>query len=409
MDGPVLDCHPVAFEASVVPLRVARVERLLGVAFEPAYVKELLTPLGFEIVGEHDGVLDVRVPGFRSYDVTREVDLIEEVARAHGFDAFPDQLGPYRPGTVPDDPMFGLEDELRDLLVGRGLFESQTPAFAPPGEGDVEVANPLATTEPFMRRAVLPALLRRVEHNLARGNRDVRLFEIGTSFRRAGSGSAPREATHLAAVLTGRRAPPHWAHADEPYTIWDLKSVFAEVAACAHRGGAPVVPAGESVGGADSGQSFDPDQSFAAIDSAGAVLGLGGRVADGVVDAPVWAGEVWAFEIALPADVVERPVPRYRALPHLPAAERDLALIVPDGVSAHVVATAIRDAAGDDLEALDLFDLYTGAGVPEGARSLAYRLRFRSPTRTLKDAEVDKAVNTVLRRLEEGLGVQARG
>jgi phenylalanyl-tRNA synthetase beta chain len=128
-----------------------------------------------------------------------------------------------------------------------------------------------------------------------------------------------------------------------------------------------------------------------------------------VVDAPVWAGEVWAFEIALPADVVERPVPRYRALPHLPAAERDLALIVPDGVSAHVVATAIRDAAGDDLEALDLFDLYTGAGVPEGARSLAYRLRFRSPTRTLKDAEVDKAVNTVLRRLEEGLGVQARG
>ena len=409
VDGPVLDCHPVAFEALVVPLRVARVERLLGVAFEPAYVRELLTPLGFEIVGEHDGVLDVRVPGFRSYDVTREVDLIEEVARAHGFDAFPDQLGPYRPGTVPDNPMFGLEDELRDLLVGRGLFESQTPAFAPPGEGDVEVANPLATTEPFMRRAVLPALLRRVEHNLARGNRDVRLFEIGTSFRRAGSGSAPREATHLAAVLTGRRAPPHWAHADEPYTIWDLKSVFAEVAACAHRGGAPVVPAGESVGGADSGQSFDPDQSFAAIDSAGAVLGLGGRVADGVVDAPVWAGEVWAFEIALPAEVVERPVPRYRALPHLPAAERDLALIVPDGVSAHVVATAIRDAAGDDLEALDLFDLYTGAGVPEGARSLAYRLRFRSPTRTLKDAEVDKAVNTVLRRLEEGLGVQARG
>ena len=77
------------------------------------------------------------------------------------------------------------EDELRDVLTARGLFEAQTPAFAPAGEGDVEVANPLATTEPFMRRSLLPALLRRLEYNLARGNRDVRLFEIGTSFREA--------------------------------------------------------------------------------------------------------------------------------------------------------------------------------------------------------------------------------
>ena len=93
-------------------------------------------------------MLHVRVPGFRSYDVTREVDLIEEVARTHGFDRFPDTLGPERPGSVPDDPLFQLEDELRDALAARGLFEAHTPAFCPPGEGDVEVANPLAATEP---------------------------------------------------------------------------------------------------------------------------------------------------------------------------------------------------------------------------------------------------------------------
>ena len=195
VDGPVLDCNPVVFEPAVVPLRISRVEHLLGIPFETSYVRELLAPLGFEVVGEKAGTLQIRVPGFRSYDVTREVDLIEEVARTHGFDNFPSALGPYRPGTVPDHPMFLLEDELRAHLAAKGLFEAHTPAFAPEGEGDVEVANPLATTEPYMRRALVPPLLRRVEYNFAHGNRDVRLFEIGTSFRRAGPGEPPHEET----------------------------------------------------------------------------------------------------------------------------------------------------------------------------------------------------------------------
>ena len=403
VDGPVLDCHPVVFESAVVPLRISRVEHLLGIPFEPSYVRELLTPLGFEVVGENAGTLEVRVPGYRSYDVTREVDLIEEVARTHGFDNFPSVLGPYRPGTVPDHPMFLLEDELRAHLAARGLFEAHTPAFAPEGEGDVEVANPLATPEPYMRRALLPPLLRRVEYNFAHGNRDVRLFEIGTSFRRAGSGEPPHEETHLAVVLTGRSAPPHWAHEDQPYTVWDLKSLFADVAQRVYRGGASVAPA------TDAPARLDSMQCFTATDSDGRVVGHGGRVVDGVVDAPVWAGDVWALEITLPSEAPPRPVATYVPLPQFPASERDLALIVPDGVSAESVSEIVRKAAGAELEALELFDLYTGGGIPEGARSIAFSLRFRSPKRTLKDKEVDKAVQTVLRRLEEELGVAARG
>ena len=111
--------------------------------------------------------------------------------------------------------MFALEDELRRSMAAGGLFEAQTPAFVPEGEGDVRVANPLATTEPFIRRAILPSLVRRLEHNFAHGNHDVRLFEIGTSFRVAGSGEAPHEETHVAAVLHGRREPPHWSRDDD--------------------------------------------------------------------------------------------------------------------------------------------------------------------------------------------------
>ena len=405
--GPVLDCHARRFEPEVVPLRLSRVEHLLGVAFESERVRSLLTPLGFEVLKESKGTLQVRVPGFRSYDVRREVDLIEEVARTHGYDAFPSEMRPYRPGTVPDHPMFQLEDELRGALVVRGLLEAHTPAFVPRCEGDIEVVNPVAATEPVVRRALLPSLLRRVEHNFARGNRDVRLFEIGTSFRRSPVGEAPQERTHIAAVITGRSAPPHWSEPDRALDIWDLKSLLEEVARRAHRGRAVVEPGANVPLEPDS--AIDPSAGFVVLDGTGSEVGRGGRVTENALDAPPWSGDVWGFEIALPTQVAPAPVAVHSPLPQFPAVERDLALLVPDGVAAAHVANIIRARAGDLLESLELFDLYRGEGVPEGVRSLAFRLRFRAPERTLKDKEVDRSVQAVLTRLEEELGVEARG
>jgi phenylalanyl-tRNA synthetase beta chain len=402
VDGPVLDCASVRFEAQVVQLRLARIERLLGVPFTSASVRALLTPLGFLFVGERDGTLDVRVPGFRSYDARREVDLIEEIARTHGFDAFPADLRPYRVGNVPDHPLFALEDELRAALAGRGLFEAHTPAFAPEGEGDVEVYNPLSATERFMRGSLVPGLLRRVEHNFAHGNRDVRLFEIGTSFRKQSSGEPPREATCLAAVLTGSREPAHWSGGAEPLAVWDLKSLLEDVGQRAY-GAAVSVVAGCTDARLDGSAAFT-----LTIDGA-TVVGRGGRVAEGVVDAPVWAGSVWAFEIELPADGPVRAPVTYRSLPTFPLVERDLALLVPEGVAAGTVSAALAAAAGALLEGVSLFDVYTGEGIPAGKRSLAFRLRFRATERTLKDAEVDEAVSSVVARLEEELGVERRG
>ena len=116
-----------------------------------------------------------------------------------------------------------------------------------------------------------------------------------------------------------------------------------------------------------------------------------------------------AAEEEVGAVAPQKPVAAYQALPQFPSVERDLALIVPEGVSSQTVSETMRRASGSELEALELFDVYTGAGIPDATRSIAFRLRFRSPRRTLKDKEVDKAVKTVLRRLEEELGVEARG
>ena len=403
LDGPILDCLPRPFEAQRVDLRLSRVEHLLGIPFEAAYVEELLTPLGFTVEGATDGVLHVRVPGFRSYDVTREVDLIEEIARTHGFDNFPSELGPARPGTVPDHPLFQLEDELRAMLAGRGLLEAQTPAFVPPGEGDVEVSNPLATTEPFMRRALMPSLLRRLEYNLAHGNRGVRLFELGTSFRKAGSGEPPLESPHVAAVLTGLREPAHWASEGVALAVWDLKALFEDVVRVAYRGPLPL-----EAGAADVAH-LDPSMSFVVRTEGGGVVGHAGRVAPDAVDMPPWAGDVFAFELTLPDEPAPAPTVTHTPLPAYPASERDLALVLPAGVAAAAVGEAIRSAAGDELEWMEPFDVYRGEGLGEGTRSVAFRLRFRSPRRTLKDKEVDRHVKNVLKRLEEELGVTARG
>ncbi|MDP2955915.1 MAG: phenylalanine--tRNA ligase subunit beta [Longimicrobiales bacterium] len=403
VDGPVLDVCPQPFTASLVTLRIARVAHVLGVSLDAATVRSYLEPLGLHVVSESEGVLRIRVPGFRSYDVTREVDLIEEVARTHGYDAFPSDLGPYRPGTVPDHPLFQLEDELRRALVARGFFEAHTPAFVPEGEGDVRVLNPLNTREPFVRRVLLPSLIRRLEHNHSRGARDVRLFEIGTSFRRASGDGPPHEETHFAAILTGRREPPHWSVPEAPLTVWDVKGLLEEVVARAWAGLARVAPA------TDGGAFFDGAASFVVLDARGAEVGRAGKLLEGRVDAPVWADAAWGLELTLPAPVPARATPVHHPLPLHPVVERDLALILADAVPAASVLDLIRSRGGELLEDVQLFDHYRGEGVPAGARSVAFRLRFRAPDRTLKDKEVDRVVVGIVGRLKEELGVEPRG
>jgi phenylalanyl-tRNA synthetase beta chain len=387
---------------------LSRIERLLGIPFSEIAVRTLLEPLGFDVsagdapsVGASD-TLSVEVPGFRRYDVTREVDLIEEIARTHGYDAFPSELGFYRPGTVPDHPLFQLEDQLRYMLSERGLHEAQTPAFVSEDFGDVRLQNPMSRDESCLRRAVLPSLLRRVEYNFARGERDVRLFELATSFRANESGEGlPRESPHLAVALTGRRAPLHWSGDGGVVDVWDLKGLMEDVARRIG-GGARVEP------GASTDPWIDAQDSFRLVAGDGSVLGVGGRVAQDALDAPSWAGPVWGFEIALTAPTSANTL-THRALPPYPPVSRDLALVVGDGVPAAGVLTCIREAGGEHLERVDIFDVYRGKGVPEGARSLAFRLRFQSPERTLTDEEVDGAVARVTERLKSDLDVQVRG
>jgi len=406
VDGPILEVLPRPWKPTSLKLRLSRIERILGVALGPSEVERLLKPLGFGVTA-HDDALLVTVPGYRSYDVTREVDLIEEIARTYGYDRFPDELGPARPTSVPDHPLFQLEDDLRRKLAGAGLLEAANPAFAPESEGDVELSNPISREESHLRGTLLPALLRAVEYNFARGARDIRLFEIGTVFHSCGSGHAPREDLHVALAVTGRRRPPHWSEEAAPVDFWTLKGLVHDVLVDSGWEGATVGPKGE--GGDDvTGTLFVPSTAVVISVGSGKQVGSGGRVRPDRIDAPAWAGLVWALELRLPEEPRMERTPTFRPLPQFPGVDRDLALLVPQEVPAGSVLECIRAAGGELLDEVTIFDVYRGEGVGEAQRSLGFRLRLQAWDRTLTDMEVDRVVAKVVTRLQEDLGVEHR-
>ena len=410
----VLDVGSEPAPATPVPLRAQRIARVLGADVPVADVERLLGAIGFGLTREAGGdvVWTVTPPSWRQ-DVTREVDLIEEVARLIGFDALPNELRPFRPGTVPDHPLQLTTRRVRDVLVASGLLEAKPLPFV---RGDdathVRVANPLGEDEPHLRTRVLDSLARRAEYNLSRMQGNVRLFEAGGVFA-PGADGRPVERWHVGALVMGERRPPHFTEPRPPaYDAWDARALAESAAAALYpRAGIELRPA--------------PDESGRLWTVVADDLQVG-EVRRVRLDAPPWASP--AFGVELEAAVIDStpvapagqrardestPRPsvthlRARALPSTPAVELDLALLVPDAVPAADVERVIRSAAGELLERVTVFDEFRGGDVAAGARSLAWRLVLRDPTRTLRDKEVDGRRQKLLKALDAALGVRPR-
>lgn len=415
VDSAPVDLGPGEPHARVVTLRPSRVERVLGERIPGAEISKLLASVEFD-VGALDGdSLRVTIPTWRE-DVNEEVDLIEEVARLRGYDTFPDEIRPYRPGTVPDSPQWLTARRVREALVGAGLLETIPMPFVSGGEDFVRLANPLSENEAYLRREVLETLARRAEYNLARMQGNVRLFEIGAVFHRRGD-ALPLEELRVALLVMGRRQPPHFTDPKSPdfdawvtFDEWDAKALAELTANSAFPGAGVVV--GEAKG---RGLLW-----HVVVD--GREVGTVRRLS---LDAPVWASPAFGVEITLgvvesepvappgasahaPAERPPARAKRYQPLLTTPPAEFDLALLVPDGVRADAVETVIRQSSGDLLERLDLFDRYTGRGVEPGFRSLAWRLTFRHPERTLRDKEIEGRRAKILSALADELNVRQR-
>jgi phenylalanyl-tRNA synthetase beta chain len=262
------------------------------------------------------------------------------------------------------------------------------PTAPADGPDSVRLLNPLSSTEGYLRRRLLPGLVRLVQRNWDNHVENVRLFEIGTVFTAAGAGERPREEYHVAAVLTGRREPPHWTGTGESrIDLWDLRGQFEVAAALAIPGGVVQV---EGTG-------------WIARDSQGRTVGQAGPLE---VDSPPWAAPLFGYELVL--DPALRQPARFAALPSTPSSERVLALLLAEGTTVRQVEELLRQSGGPLLEAVTIESDYRGPELPSGARSVAFRLTFRAPDRTLRDSEIDAIETRMLATLKAELRIQRR-
>ncbi len=385
-----VDVWPDAGHPPRIFLRRGRVAQVLGIDLAPRVIEESLVAIGATVVSKpDDGRLAVEVPGWRP-DLTAEIDLVEEVARTFGYEKIPDDLRPYRPGLRTDAPGEIAADRVRRGLVAEGLLEAVTLPLGPPDpEGSVALHNPLSADHAHLRRRLLPGLVREAERNWAAHTRDVRLFEVGTVFEPVAGRPRPAEATHVAAVVTGGRHPGHWTGSGRAPDLdpWDLKGLLETAVSLANPSGRVQV----------AGSGWD------VVTPDGRTIGHAGPVR---ADAPKWAAPLFGLELRLDPEATPDLV--FRPYPATPSAERDLALVVRDAVPAGAVLATARAAGGALLESLAVVDEYRGRGIPEGARSLAIRLVFRSPERTLRDAEIDDAIRRLCGALEREHGIVLR-
>lgn len=410
--GPLVDCFPAPPRPVEIRLRHARIGHVLGQTVDEAFVAPLLTRLGFEPApAERDGggaVWRVRVPAFR-VDAGREEDLIEEVARHHGYDRIPTTFPALtRPPAAPG--AWRARDRLvRRLLTGGGFFEAVTYGFVeeaaahavhPDRQDVVALRNPLSERGAVLRPSLLPGLVDSVAHNRRRERHDVRLFEIGSRFRR-GDGETPA----LGLALAGAADAVHWSAPARPADLFDLTGVIARL--CAGFGlEAEFEPT--TAGHLAPGQSARVHVRTAA---GRAALGEAGRLDPAFAAArgmtgtdPVYVAELdlRPFDPGAGEHLHAAPVPRY------PSTTRDVSVEIDDALPAARVRDTIRAAAGPALVDAVEIDRYTGSGVVEGAVSLSVRLTFRAPDRTLTDAEVQKSTDAVLRALADTHGARQR-
>jgi phenylalanyl-tRNA synthetase beta chain len=384
-----IDLWPAPTHPPRIFLRPGRVAQVLGVELSWHDIEKYLVALGATVVSKpDDGRIAVDVPGWRP-DLQREIDLVEEVARLHGYDAFPSDLRPFRVGQLPDAPEEAATAAVRRGLVAEGFYEVVSLPMGPAHDPDsVRLLNPLAADDAYLRRRLLPGLVRLVEANWANRVADVRLFEIGTAFAAGRPGERPREERRVAAVLTGRHEPEHWTGTGAaPFDIWDLKGRLERAVALA-------------IPGADVQVE---GQGWVVRDHAGRVVGDGGQLA---ADTPPWAAPLFGFELLVDAGP-RRPAP-FAPLPTTPSSERVLALLLPEGVRARDVEALLHRIGAPLLERIEVESDYRGPELPPGTRSVAFRLTFRAADRTLRDSEVDEAEARLLAALAEELGIQRR-
>lgn len=408
-----IDVYPTPQPPRRVTLRYARVEKVLGVNVSEAECRRILGALGFKAVEEGAGQTTFEVPRAR-VDVEREEDLLEEIARVYGYDNIPARLPRGLSEVAPEPASSEAERRVRAALSGAGLSEVVNYSFVAPrglevlGGTDKPVAliNPLSVEQSVMRTSLLPGLLENLSRSVRHQVDRVAIYETGRAYFQdpeGGKGQRPatREVPRVAGLVWGLRQGRSWTAKDARMDFFDAKGAVEAALHALNLEGVRFSSA--------EAPAYHPRATARVSLADGTVLGLVGELHPRTTKALGLPEGVFVFELDTePLYAAARLVPEYHSLPRFPAVLRDLAVVVPVELQNEEVRRVIREVGGALVEDAWIFDVYTGKPIPEGRKNLAYAIRYRSPERTLTDAEVTEAHQRIIGEVNQRLGASLR-
>lgn len=396
-----------------IPLRHDRIREILGISVEPSETGKILQALEMQVREGEKGVVYVTPPTFRT-DIYREIDLIEEVARIHGYGNIP-ETQPYI-SEKPDsrDLKKIVEEKIRTIFLGSGFSEVINFSFTSPQSADilnlppenegrrfVKIINPLTEDQSVMRTGLIYGLIGTMKRNVFSGSEDLKIFERGRIFIAGRQDELPTEKTMLAALISGSRHSDFWRAADAS-DFYDIKGVLEGILE------------NLKISGVDFRAVADvpylhPGRAAEVI-IGGQVAGVIGDLHPDVLEKLDLKKKAAVFEIdaGLLGSAFSEEI-QYCEIPRYPAVTRDVAFILSNDIEAQMVM-ALADVQHQDLlDKIEVFDIYTGKNIPEGCRSLALRFTYRSAEKTLTDDEVNKVHGAIVRAIVDATSAKIRG
>ncbi|WP_457677715.1 phenylalanine--tRNA ligase subunit beta [Thermovibrio sp.] len=397
--------YPKPYTPKVIVFNPERATRLLGVNIPARRATEILTNLGFTVKKERDYIV-VKVPSWRKYDVSREVDLTEEVARIYGMKNIVSSYPLLHSEVEKNFKPFEI-DRIKELLSDLGLTETINYSFIGKSlykkfgletENLIKIKNPLSEEWVYMRNFIFPSLVNNLVKNINRNERDAFLFEVSRVFIPKEGKELPEEPLKLSFAITGRTREGIFKK--RKVDFYDAKGIVEELLEFLRLEG--------EFERLEDKPFLHPGQS-AKVKVKGREVGFVGKLHPDVLERLEVKQDIFVAELELETLLglsMEEKV-EFKKIPKFPPVIRDIALIVDKEVEVSQIEKVIRQAA-KHLEKLELFDIYEGKGIPEGKKSVAFSLTFRAPDRTLSDEEVNKILTAIIEKLSK-IGANLRG
>ena len=404
--GGAIDDYPEKIEPATVSLSRKRLSSIIGIDIKPEDILSITKGLGFETVSSSENEFSFRIPTYR-FDITREIDLVEEIARLYGYDNVPVTLPSAIMKTDTKSMPVYVREKFKEIMISNGFLEAINYSFEDGkllknfnDSSTLDIINPLASDASSMRTSLLPGLVKNAVMNLNHQAAEVRLFEIGNVYIPRESGQLPLEIPEFACVAAGRKLPEIWSPSDFDY--FDLKNILEIAFSSLSLNRVSFVSKVDNL-------YLHPGKS-AAMQYAGKTLGVIGELHPALADKLEVSRQLIVCEIDLSEvlDVTDEISKKFSPLPRYPSVRRDIAFIVDENVTAGSLLDEIAAMGIKLIEDSVVFDVFSGRSLEPGKKSMAVSLQLRAEDKTLTDDEINKVQEKVLKKLGLSLGAELR-